>query len=177
MFINKTASYLNTQGYDRHVAALVASAVVVWNDGEVVNLGGQPFYPPFPLLPFADVKKALQKPENEEEEMRRLVSPLLHRQRQIYTREHARTHTLSLTHSATHKFFHSQILPLTNSATLTLCHSRTLPLTHSATHALCHSHILPQTECHLHILSLTHSFSSIYAHAQSCSNITDRMKI
>jgi len=66
---------INFEGYDRHVASLVASAVVVWNDGENVLLGGRPFYPAVPLLPFAEVKKTLQTPEDEEEEFRRLKEP------------------------------------------------------------------------------------------------------
>ena len=58
-------------GYDVHVAALVQSAVVVWNDGVTVQIGDKPFYPSFPLLSFAEVQKAVQMPENVEEEMER----------------------------------------------------------------------------------------------------------
>ena len=58
-------------GYDVHVAALVQSAVVVWNDGVTVQIGDKPFYPSFPLLSFAEVQKAVQMPENVDEEVKR----------------------------------------------------------------------------------------------------------
>ena len=51
--------------------ALIASAVVVWNDGENVQVAGRPFYPPFPLQPLAEVKKAVHAPADEEAEMKR----------------------------------------------------------------------------------------------------------
>jgi len=63
---------IHFEGYDVHVAALVQSAVVVWNDGVTVQIGDKPFYPSFPLLSFAEVQKAVQMPENVEEEMERL---------------------------------------------------------------------------------------------------------
>jgi len=67
---------IHLEGVDCHVEALIASAVVVWNYEENVQVAGRPFYPQFPLLSLAKVKASVNAPVDEDAEMRRLKEPL-----------------------------------------------------------------------------------------------------